>query len=289
MARCTYCGKPVGILRKHHPECHERYERAIGAIPMFFSKILTNPMPAKKFASLLINVCETSHIAPNALKAMSVAGLGAIVDQLLRQRLLSADEEQRIVELKIQLKIDDHDFSVVEDKLVKSAILRDVASGTNSNLTEIAGPMPIDLRPDEIVAWIFNRVKCFRSRPSDRNASTTQQVSQLEINARQTNNWYFPSASLNIIFVPKDAALKEGSGDLVITNYNIHFLTEGKLRTMPISKISSLNSYADGIEIKRTGTENEGRSFVLDDPWFALNLITILIRSSQIIPPAATP
>ena len=284
MARCTYCGKPAGLLRKDHPQCRERYENAINRIPAFFSKILNNPLDAQRFSQLLVGVAETSHIPPDIFKSINLAGLNNIIDEILQQRLITLEEEQRIFELKDALNIGATEFSGMEDKLIKAAILRDLSEHKSSQHIEIVGPMPIDLGPNETVFWIFNQVKCFQPQPADKATGITLPLEDFfggQSQADQTLSAFFPRTDLSANYTLPDTSLDDGTGDLVITNYNLYFLSKGKWRLIPISEIGALNLYAEGIKVGRAASDNGGRIFLLKDPWFAANLIAMGIMSTR--------
>ncbi len=269
--RCAHCGKPAGLLHRYHAQCRERHDSAIAMVPTFFTKILASQLPADRFSQLLSDLVQSAHLKPNEFKSMCVVGFGTMIDNVLRQRLLSSAEERRILELKAALALNAADIIEVEDKLLKAGILRDLVERKNSDRVAVSGPMPIKLLPNENVLWIFNRVRCYRPPPEDDGSGVLVSVAAVDA-------VYMPTASLGTDFASKRSDLEDGSGDLVVTNLNLYFLSEGKFRRIPLVKMTALHSYRDGIKVTRGVPEQKTRIFVLDDPWFASNLVALAGR-----------
>lgn len=279
MAKCVYCQKPVGLFRKLHATCHERHQNAIAMIPTFFSKLLSSPLPAERFSELLHEVAKASYISPADLKSLFEAGIRTIVDEVLKTRLLTSIEEKRVAALRTSFglaadDIPDSEDKLLDDKLLKVAILRDLDEGLSTERVKVAGPMPISFLPDEGVLWIFNRVACYRPGSQQNSGAPTFDLAAANGNV----NAYIPPNVLGTIFTPKRPDLEEGTGDLLVTNFNIFFLSQGQIRKMPIAQINAIQAYADGIKVIRGASEETARSFVLDDPWFAINLILMVAR-----------
>jgi hypothetical protein len=68
----------------------------------------------------------------------------------------------------------------------------------------------------------------------------------------------------------------EGIGDLYVTDRAICFVAPTSTFKIASAKVVSVKPYSDGIEIVRDATTAKPQIFILDDPWFATNLISRL-------------
>ena len=99
MPRCIYCGQPAGFLRRQHTECEKRHQHAVSSIPMFFSKVMYNPISAERFSDLLQAAATISFVRPDELKSLCASGINGIIESILRERAVTGAELQRITEL----------------------------------------------------------------------------------------------------------------------------------------------------------------------------------------------
>src|SRR5688572_22150184 len=129
MARCIYCQRPAGFLRRRHADCQERHNRAMTMIPELFNKALYSSLPATRFGELLKDAAGASFIKPRDLGTLCVEGIGNMVDKVLQERLLTPAEEERIVEIGQALGPAVTDMSALNEKLIKINVLRELKAG----------------------------------------------------------------------------------------------------------------------------------------------------------------
>jgi hypothetical protein len=277
MANCVYCGQPAGFLRRRHVECQERHARAIAMIPGLFAKALHSSLPAARFGELLQNAAAASFIKPADLSLLCVEGVGAMIDAVLEQRLLTLAEERRVAEITDALGPVLADKTKLDEKFAKMNILRVLGEGKIPDRVTVVGPMPINLRLDETVIWIFNHAICYQRR-----ASPSPDPGPPGIPFPATDKDLYcgrQASSTNLI--PMGDLLEEAVGDLVVTNRNIHFLFDEGHKRISMAKITALQPYADGMHITCEQSQGRSRTFKVDDPWLASNLIVGLIKLAQ--------
>lgn len=273
MAQCIYCGQPAGFLRRRHAECHERHTRALTMIPELFAKALHSSLPATRFGQMLKEAAAASFIKPRALGALCIGGISRMIDAVLEERLLTAAEEERIKEIKDALG-SAIDMANLDEKLIKVSILRELAAGQLPDRVTVAGPMPIELRQHETVVWLFNDVVSFRSR-----APVTPAPPPSGIGFPTTNkDLYCGIRAFANDPLPVNELVEEATGDLMITNRNIYFTFGDGQRRIPMTKITAMQPRADGIQITCEEPQGRSRTFKLDDPWLAANLIVGLVK-----------
>jgi hypothetical protein len=281
MPNCTYCGKPAGLLRTSHPECRAQFERAVETIPAFFEKLLHSHLPAERFEQLLREVAATFHVRPQQLQALSVAGINAMMAAATHDHLLTLEEEERILEIAEALKLPIGEIDGLEDKLVKIDILRELDDGQIPDRITVAGPMPIELEAGETIIWIFNRVKIFRSQKSSATKERAGGAPPKLLLPRSDMPDYLSPAGFGEQAAPTKKVPQIGIGDLVVTSRNIFILFEHQEIKLPLAKIGGFQIYADGLQLARRQGDERPTTLLLDDPWFAANLLLRLARTES--------
>lgn len=271
MARCSYCGQPAGFLRRQHPECSQRHQRAISLIPGFFAKVTNSPVSVERFGDLLRRVAEASYLRPDELKSLCIIGLKDSMDSVLRERPPTIAEVQRIAELAGTLEADFSAGFGLDEKLAKMSIVSELYDGRIPDIISVVGPMPIEFGRGEAILWIFNHVTAYRMS-IDNEAEGGSIDMAGPIDAR-----YFDLKTLGENHSPAERPSDELKGDLVLTNRTIRFLlNENSQIRIPIARITSLQAHAEGIQVARKPARPW--TFLLDDPWFAANAIARLIQ-----------
>jgi hypothetical protein len=273
MATCVHCGMPAGAFRRHHPECQARYDFAVKAIPTFFEKALHSSLPADRFDQLLQEAAAASHLKPEQLRGLAVSGVAAMVDFALATHLPTPFEEDRIVEIANAVGLTLDAVPVADDKLIKASILRELALGQIPNRVTVAGSLPVDLVPDEDIIWIFNQIKPHRSPPSK---ESTPQLHPLPAIA-DLPDYYSPLTLAQDQGYTK--AFVEGPvGDLIVTTEQLVIVQKERTRSIPYDRITGFGARHDGILIARRPSDSRIILLMVDDVWFATNLVSQLLR-----------
>jgi hypothetical protein len=273
MSKCFYCGQPAGFLRRYHDECEKRHQTAVLSIPGFFNKLMNNPISGKRFSELLQAAATASFLRSDELKSLCVSGINNIIDSILQERAVKSSELKRIIEFADSLELIFSDGLGLDERLIKMGIVSDLYEGKLSDSVVIVGPMPIELGLGEAFLWIFNDVRSYQMPVKTINTD-------LPINlVNPADAHYFNLAAVAKNHAPVARLGGEARGDLVLTNRNIYFLQSetSKLR-IPISRITSLKPYAEGLLVGWKPHELQSQLYLLDDAWFAANVIARLIQ-----------
>jgi hypothetical protein len=265
MANCVYCGKPAGVMRRHHPECKARHSNAFSVIPEFFGKVIDSAISAQRFSELLQAASRESFVSVGELKSLCHAGFTNVITSILNQRPLTAAELQRITELIDALGASLPDGLGLDELLAKINVVTELSDGKIPDYVSVAGPVPIEFEADETVLWIFNQATRFRSRRKSQNPAQ----GPAPINSRHVG----PQA-LEKTHFPRDKFAEEATGDLLITNRNLHFLRNIRSGTKTaIADIKAVHAYAEAITLTSTRDEDGPQTFLVDDAWFAGHVI----------------
>jgi hypothetical protein len=272
MARCLFCGKWSGLTRNVHPACQAQHDRAVEAIPTFFPKVMSSALPPDRFADLLNQVAESSFISADELRSLFITGLNRILEDIIKTRLPTAQEEKRIGELASAFGIELTDAPEVDDLLFKASLLRDLDSGVTPDRVDVAGAMPIELGAAETVLWVFNRTACFRSRPGAEASGT-----ELDLDAPVgSGRGYCAPDKIDSGSTDKTKQKGQGAGDLIVTNMRICLVGRGKTRIIRLDRIKSLRVRSNSITV--AVVEGTSGDFIFREPWFPANLIASATR-----------
>jgi hypothetical protein len=246
-------------------------------IPELFSKALHSSLPAVRFGEMLKEAAGASFIKPRDLGSLCVGGMSSMIDAVLKERLLTTAEDERIVEIRDALGPSIADVSELNEKLIKIGMLRELSAGQLPDRVDVVGPMPIELRLHERIIWIFNRAVCFR-----REKPITAQPNG--------KGFVFPATEKDLYCglrafiddpIPMADLVQEATGDLVVTDRNLYFIFGDGQRRIPMVKITALQPHADGIQVTSEQPQGRSRTFKLGDPWLAANLIVRLMILAQ--------
>jgi hypothetical protein len=89
---------------------------------------------------------------------------------------------------------------------------------------------------------------------------------------------YFSPRTLGETPAPTADLIQVGTGDLMITDQHMFLVSDDRHRQIPFSKVSGLVTFRDGFQITRGAADDRFLTFIVDDAWFASNLIARLIR-----------
>ena len=77
--------------------------------------------------------------------------------------------------------------------------------------------------------------------------------------------------------------VEESAGDLVVTTKQLVMIWGERQRAFPYSKIAGFHARRDGFLITRGAAQDRVVLFMVDDPWFAANLVARLLRLSTLV------
>ncbi len=271
MGDCRYCGKPAGFLSSEHSECAAAHAETLQKLPQIFSGYIGLAEAPTRTNALRIGVEATAtegFLPADALKAQVINGLGLAIQAALSDRSLSDTELSRIQEIMDQFGLETHDIvaSGAYDLLLQGLTLRDLDQGKIRSRLRIAGPIPLILKKDEAILWIFKEVA--RSEPKTKvsYAGTSQGIS-----FRIMRGVSYRVGASKGHRVETIMQASKGTGDLYVTSSGVYFIGSLGAYSMAHSKITAVEQYSDGIII--SPNRGKAQTFLLSDPRFATELI----------------
>jgi hypothetical protein len=169
MGDCKYCGKPAGFLRSEHAECATARAETLEKLPQIFTGYVALAEQPIRADALRLGVEATAaegFLPADALKSEIICGLGLAIRAAVSDGSLSDSELARIQEIMNQfgLEINDIVASEAYDFLLQGLTLRDLGEGKIQSRLRITGSIPLNLKKDEAILWLFNNA----SRSSQR-------------------------------------------------------------------------------------------------------------------------
>jgi len=144
--------------------------------------------------------------------------------------------------------------------------LRDLGQGKIQSRFHITGSIPLNLKKDEAVLWMFNNAS--RSEPKTRvsYAGTSQGVSFRIMKGVSYRVGAFKGHPVETI-----SQVSKGTGDLYVTSNGIYFVGSLGAYSLAHSKITAVEQYSDGIVV--SPDRGKAQTFLLSDAHFATELI----------------
>jgi hypothetical protein len=158
------------------------------------------------------------------------------------------------------------DQAGITTQLVKALILKDLNEGVVSPRTTVGTQLPVVLKKDETVLWIFNQVTRCESK-----TKVTYEGGSHGVSFRIMKGVSYRVGGSKGRRVENTALVQVGTGDLVVTSNSVYFIAGSGTKRMTLATIVSVHNYDDGIAV--TPSRGKDQIFLLDDPIFAANLI----------------
>jgi hypothetical protein len=271
MGDCKYCGKAAGFLRSEHAECAAAHAETLEKLPQIFTGYIALAEQPTRTNALRIGVEATAvegFLSAEALKSQVISGLGLAIRAALSDGSLSATELARIQEIMNQFGLETSDImaSGAYDILVQGMTLRDLDQGKMQSRFQITGSVPLNLKKDESVLWMFKNTSRSEPRINVSYAGGSQGVS-----FRIMKGVSYRVGAFKGHRVETASQASKGNGDLYVTSHGIYFISSLGAYSLAHSKITAVEQYSDGIVV--SPDRGKAQTFLLSDPHFATELI----------------
>ncbi len=274
MATCKYCGKKAGFLRSAHKQCRQANEQGIIQIIQLITDNSTKDS-ASSIKDSILTLAQASHIDKAAFTAACIKGWENAVSKALEDDVLTAEEEQSLVQVKdaLELSQEQLDKNGAYLKLVKATIIRELLEGKIPQVAKIDGNIPFNLQKNEQIVWLFNDAKYYEERTYTRYGGAYSGVS-----IRVMKGVYYRTGAFKGNPVVTSNIVHIDDGQVAITDKHIYFAGSKKAFRVPYNKIVAFKPYNDGLGIQRDAQSAKPQIFVVDDGWFIHNLVVNLSK-----------
>jgi len=270
VGKCDFCREDTGLLGIDHADC-----RAAGRqISELVSRAAGDTSDLEAFPG---KYEEARNVSGRKVVAIgpALAGWNEAVEKVLEDGVLSADEETRLVTIAKATGLEQTNAGPAWVRLGKAAILRDVLEGKIPQRVAVEGHRANLLKAERAV-WLFKGVRYYEERTS----RSFQGVSH-GLSIRIAKGVYYRPSAFRGSPVETTKLVQVDNGQVLVTSHHIYFLGTRKSLRVPYRKIVSVEPFKDGIGIQRDAMTAKPQVFVLDDAWFAYNLVSNLGRISE--------
>jgi hypothetical protein len=248
MGDCEYCGGPAGLFRSIHKECAAKRDQARKDIDLAFQNVMLverPPAPAT-FRAIVEKLSNDGRLAPNQLRARVLSGLAIALDTALTDLNLSQDEVGRFNTIVDAFGLDEPAFDEagIRHKLVQALVLKDLSEGKPSTRVQLSTALPIALKRDESIQWLFDGVTRREPRTSYHYESGSHGVS-----IRLMKGVSYRVGSHRGQRVSTTEIVTVGSGALAVTNSALYFMGGPSSKKMPLSGVVSVDGFDDGVVV----------------------------------------
>lgn len=288
MGTCVHCGQSAGWFRSSHPLCQANYEKAMAAkvaeedrlkgaaaeLVVKLTQQIRSDCPMTDLFDTLEHAIESGLLVSSDRQSVAAKAWSAAVDAFLEDGLLSTEEDDRLARTREALMLSPQELSSSGAlmRAGKASVLRAALEGAPILHTET--DVPVNMQRGEGVAWVFRNVDYLEDRVKRQMVGGSQGVS-----LRVMSGVYYRVGQFKGKTVETTQRQKVDTGSLVVTNKHLYFVGPATSKKIPYSKIVSFEQFSDGIGLMRDAATAKPQIFVVDDGWFAYNLITNLARS----------
>ena len=197
------------------------------------------------------------------------------VDDALEAGILSEDIEKRLVDLKEGLLLSPIDLLQTNawDRIVKSAVLRDLTNGVVPKRMSFDRNLPLNFQKGEQVVWAIEEVEYLEEKTHRQYVGGSRGVS-----VRVMKGVYYHVSGFKGHAIDKTERVHVDTGIVAITTKQIYFSGSKKAFRIPYTKIVSFEPFTNGLGIIRDAASARPQIFVTHDGWFTYNLVSNLAR-----------
>lgn len=272
--KCPYCGKDTAMFQNHHKDCKDAYDAYARSLIEEATKAASGLIPLPDFQNKLTSTLNIAPSLQSQKNAIVVKGWEAAVTNYLDDNLISPNEERNLMAYSsfFSLSQNELDHNKAWTRCAMGAALHDVMNtGITKRITFTN--VPFNLQKDEQLVWMFNNTRYLEEKTYRQYVGSSQGVS-----IRIARGVYYRVGSFKGHPVESSQMVHIDTGVLGLTTKNIYFTGTRKSTKIPYKKIVNFNPYSDGIGIHRDAASAKPQVFILDESWFAYNLMVNLAQ-----------
>lgn len=199
--------------------------------------------------------------------------LNKAANNFLKDGLISDDEQRKIDEYVTSLALPLNNLPIQLrgseiEKISQASILKNLEQGI---LPPKDINTPILLGRNESILWTFKGVSLYEEKIEREWIGRNRGMS-----FRICKGVYYRTGGSNGKAVEHSSMQQIGIGTLYLTSKNLVFHSLVKAVKLPYKKMVGITPYSDGIEIHRDGANVKRMTIQGFNPWFVMNLMSII-------------
>jgi len=206
--------------------------------------------------------------------------LKSAADDILHQKLLTAQEEKQILQMlqNANISSDKADQYGGLTLLKKAALIRYIIHDEKpANIPGGEFIKRFNFLKSERLVWVFDQAHYFALLMPDEEKDVPDDQKQ-----KIFGGDYVAPAAFNELPFPMGGTVDyQGVGTLALTTHNLYFGSRDDIIKLNLTKVAHLIPYSDGIGFKKDTRDGRALLFKLDDPWLAYNIAENLRRKAM--------
>lgn len=289
MGDCVFCERPAGMFKSRHKECVLADERAqqdrrneaklhvefLQEVALDAYLTVKNGGDLMALEARLLDFVVAGKLSHPELKEMLISAFEKSVDEFLDDGVLDAVEEDKLVQCqnRFALSQGEVDRNGKFSRVAKSAVLRRVMVGEVPSMVDFGTDHIVNFQKGETPVWMFRQCQYLEDTVRKQFVGASQGMS-----FRVMSGVYYRVGGFKGEPVSTTVRKNLGEGFLVVTDRNLYFVGPGKTTRIPYVKVVSFTPHSDAVGLMRDAATAKPQFFVVDDAWFAYNLITNLAK-----------
>ena len=272
MARCRYCGENAGWFRNSHKHCEQEHARGVALIERLVGGSLRCTMSVSALAEAVEAAAREKRVGTKAQHEATLKGYEEAVEQAFDDGVLSQEEEARLEAVSSALDISPG--TVIEQRIVRGALLRDLLDGDPRDRRREYGLLPFNLQKTEKLIHVFEDTEYHERRTRTHYAGGSQGVS-----VRIARGVYYRVGGFKGERYQTEETVHADDGLMGFTDRHLYFAGDRKRFRIRWDRIVAFEPYADGIGVQRDAQSAKPQAFVTGDGWLTYNLAVNLSQA----------
>ncbi len=238
MGTCVYCGKPAGLFRKQHKECHSRSLEGAKEIINILREEVISRQDFQEIEQRINVIAQEKLYRSRCPKKILARGWDGLIKDVFKRGSLVEFEDDRLSTFINYFKLSQQDLDANGSfsNFVKASVIRQVEEGEIPEKMRVKGDLPFNFQKGEKLVWLFQGVD------------------------------YAEGDTL------KDA------GMMGVTTRHIYFNGESKGFRIKYSKIIAFDEASNGLCVQRDAVTAKPQFFLTEDGWFVCKLVKSLAQ-----------
>ena len=273
MAHCNICGEPAGMFRSVHEICKIARDTAITDINKAFRNVMLverRPSPPM-FKAIVERIAKDGLLRGAELQDRILAGLGTAISTALEAHELTQADISAIQSIMESFGINAEvlETADVRKTLLQASILADLSDDSFEPSVQIDIPIPIALKRDETVVWVFHDAT--RIEPKTTVSYKGNESEPHGVLPKAMKDFSYRIGASKGRRVETTHLAKVGLGNLFATTQSLYFVSDVGTKKIALSNIIAVENFSDGVSV--SVDQGKEQYFMLDEATFASNLI----------------
>lgn len=279
MAKCKYCGEPVGLFKNKHEECEQKYLEGKNKFHKLIKSNVFKNVDWQDYQSEMENIANSSYFSQSDIKPLLIKAWSDAVEEKLKESEEPISKEQALSASHISEQFGITHAELNEngfwDKLVESTVISDLVEGIipdRSSYTK--DDLPIMFKSGEKLVWVFeNDTQYHKLQTKSKRVG-----SYAGYGGRILKGVYYKWGGFQSESIKTMETEHIDTGHLAVTDQNIYFYGVNKAFKLPYSKMLAIAPLNEGVKIQKTHANAYPITLITGEGWFVYNLLVNLHR-----------